>query len=226
MDLLRSCYTITMQFDQAGTIKVPVTWYFCADGASVFPGEHLYGSSNWQPDGQSDFPGPGEVWQTNPPYSKGANPGLPGSDGPCGKLSWWREGVPAGTPPLPVDAQGLPLCCPTRSCVPWFPMLASYTLTTTEFPWSTTSVNYDPPDLLSFIYFPGFAVGNVVFTPAGACGGLQAVTCFVNLLDFGYGADDFTLGFYDSSTYTSVWLPPIGGNYPVGFSVVLVAVPA
>jgi hypothetical protein len=133
--------------------------------------------------------------------------------------------VPTGAPPIVVGPDGLPVGCPCRNCQPWFPLLVSYSASTVAFPWITTSVNYDPSSFLSFIYFDGVNTGTILMTPTGACGLLQGVSCFVNLIDWGYGADTFTLQSYDASTYTSVWIPPDPASYPAGFTVVVTMSP-
>ncbi len=108
---MRSCYSTAMIFDQEGTISADITWYFADDNAQFFPQPHLFGSSNWNTTGFVDL-GPGEDWQANRTYTKGAKPdGLNGQGKFCGLPDWWTNGVPMGTPPVQLDFRGLPVCC-------------------------------------------------------------------------------------------------------------------
>lgn len=100
-----------MQFDEAGTIVVPVRWYFCQEGAQPLPYSHLYVSSNWQTVPRQSV-GIGERWDAARPWSNGKPPnGATGTRKPCGPQDWWQNGVPTGSPPLKLDNNLLGACC-------------------------------------------------------------------------------------------------------------------
>lgn len=99
-----------MQFDDEGTIVKRVRWYFAAPGAKLFPGGTVFSSSNWGVLRGGQL-GPGEVWSSPRPWSNGATPaGMDGQGQFCGKLAWFTDGVPAGTPPVTIIG-GIPDCC-------------------------------------------------------------------------------------------------------------------
>jgi hypothetical protein len=106
-----------MQFDDQGTIIVPVQYYFAPDGADVFPASNLFHSQNWEANTQPTL-GPGELWSSPKTYSKGGN-SVPytGQGPPCASLDWWANGVPTGTPPLTLLPNGLPTCCSPTSAL-------------------------------------------------------------------------------------------------------------
>jgi hypothetical protein len=109
--MLRSCYTVNMQFDADGTMIRPVRWYFCREGALPLPYSHLYGSANWLTVPRQNT-GIGERWDSPRAYNNGQAPvGASGQTGPCGPQDWWENGVPPDAPPLPLDTQLLGTCC-------------------------------------------------------------------------------------------------------------------
>jgi len=88
-------------------------WYFCPDGAVSVPFPHSFGSRVWDPDSYKDVDPPlGEVGPQGPLVDGIPNPRLTGAHF-CGAPEVWRNGVPFGTPPLPVWPDGIPICCQT-----------------------------------------------------------------------------------------------------------------
>jgi hypothetical protein len=120
MDYLRVGYTVNMQFDAAGEIVVPITWYPAADGADLFPTPHYFGSSRtWTPH-RLPTVGLGERWDSKPVTYAGPAPFYaPGNGAFCGPLAWFQEGCPSDAPPLVIGPAGSPVCCPQPPCQPW-----------------------------------------------------------------------------------------------------------
>jgi hypothetical protein len=119
MDLMRSCYSVNMQFDTEGTIIRQVKWYFAAPDAKVFPVPHSFGSSIWLQRGSENL-GLGEVWNSKRPYYRGARPfPAKGMGSTCGQQDWFVSGVPAGTPDIRLSDVSVPTCCPQPPCQPF-----------------------------------------------------------------------------------------------------------
>lgn len=108
MDILRWGYYSRMQINE--TESIPVKWVKCQIGAESPPFDHAFGSSRqlWIP----ELPGPpvGEIYRHRVRGSDFAESSLPGTH-VCGDQGFWQNGWAAGTPPLPVDGDGVPLCC-------------------------------------------------------------------------------------------------------------------
>jgi hypothetical protein len=120
MDLMRSAYSVTMQFDQAGEILVPVEWYLCSDDAGYFPTPHLFGSGNYA-NKANDLFGIGEYWASARPWRNGSQPFFaPGSGAFCGPTDWFQLGCPSDAPPLEYSSAGVPVCCPQPPCQSWY----------------------------------------------------------------------------------------------------------
>jgi hypothetical protein len=111
MDLLRTCYEIDMQFDQAGTIIRRVRWYFVPEDTPWFPGPHMFGSNVWM--WQSITPaGIGEYWNSKRKQTKGMVPwSITKPVRFCGQLDWYEDGVPTGTADLIRSPSGQSQCC-------------------------------------------------------------------------------------------------------------------
>lgn len=100
-----------MQFDQAGTLIVPVRFYFAPSTAKPIDGPHLFGTDYFIPHTNVGL-GPGLRWDSQSVYDKGAPPpGIDGTHEPCGPADWWINGVPSDAPPLIVDGLGRSICC-------------------------------------------------------------------------------------------------------------------
>ena len=112
MDFIRSCYTVDMQFDEAGQIVAPVQWYFCKPDAKLFHGPNAFCSSVWDYTKYS-VTGLGEVWNSVAKYRNGSPPGpWPAGDGHvCGHHHWFHEGCPSDAPPLKRNENGVAWCC-------------------------------------------------------------------------------------------------------------------
>lgn len=108
MDILRWGYYSRMQINE--TESIPVRWVKCQVGAQSPPFDHAFGSSRqlWMP----QLPGPpvGEIYRHRVRGSDFAESSLPGTH-VCGDQGFWQNGWAAGTPPLPVDDNGVPICC-------------------------------------------------------------------------------------------------------------------
>lgn len=112
MDCVRSCYRSRMAlYRDRPDVLTEGRWHFCPPGAKPVPYLHLFGSSNYDPDGRFD-PQVGEVGTGSHPWSNGSsNPRLLGQN-TCGSAEQWMTGsvfISQGTPA--VDADGVPLCC-------------------------------------------------------------------------------------------------------------------
>lgn len=70
MDYLSRCYRATVRPFRDSDRTVTVRWFFCAPGAKIFPGEHLFGSQVWRPDIGVAPDGPGELFG-HKPYDPG-----------------------------------------------------------------------------------------------------------------------------------------------------------
>ena len=110
MDVLRSCYASSMApySDKPGLV-VPGAWHWAPPGARFLPFPTAFCSGEWDP-WQVEAPHLGE----QPPrgaYSKG--PPIPAFQGRnfCGSADVWQNGQLSTAPPLPVDANGIPVCC-------------------------------------------------------------------------------------------------------------------
>jgi hypothetical protein len=73
MDMLRSCYSTEMEFFDPAQGGIPVTWYFCKEGANSYPGYTRFASGNWA-SSRIGWPGPGEVEGAPRPWSDGDPP--------------------------------------------------------------------------------------------------------------------------------------------------------
>jgi len=116
MDMLRSCYTVDMQFDAAGEIVRKVRWYFVPDDTPSFPYPQKFGSQVWQWRG-FDPGGIGELATSERVWSNGSisfpikKPRL------CDHVpvEWFDEGCPSDTPDLKLNPLGQPVCCAPAS---------------------------------------------------------------------------------------------------------------
>lgn len=73
MDVLRACYRTRMRFFRDSDLEIPVTWYWCEEGALPFPGHTVFGSGNWATS-RDDWVGPGEVGGAPRPFYDGHEP--------------------------------------------------------------------------------------------------------------------------------------------------------
>lgn len=110
MDLLRSCYASNMAPfpDQPGLV-IPGAWHWSPPGARFLPFPTAFCSAEWDPDHT-----PPIALGEQPPrgaYSKGAPIAAFQGVNFCGSSDVWLNGQSSTTPPLAVDANGIPLCC-------------------------------------------------------------------------------------------------------------------
>ena len=108
VDFIRSCYTVDMIL-RRGDLPVRVRWYRAPDGAEVFPGPHLYSSTNWEEEGEGvadvgEVPGT-QKWDSGVNRSKTTGHFL------CGRLGAWRYGADKTDRNLVLDIWGRPKCC-------------------------------------------------------------------------------------------------------------------
>lgn len=228
---MRSCYQTEMQFDEAGTIVAEIVYYFAPDGAKTIEGENLYHSTNWDQTGDVSL-GIGEVWNSPKGWVNGAMPcNFTGQHRRCGKHSWWREGVPTGTPPLQMDANGCPLCCQppvvtTSSggillggaaalCQPWHVFLPtnprSITRLATGVVWPTvlnTTNAYKAQDPLN----PTTSIGGGAL---GSCLGFNSTTLGITFVSGGTpGTSVMNLQTWNPATNIGIWQCRPGTPYP------------
>lgn len=219
MDYIRTAYTVNMQFDEAGEIIVPVTWYFAADGAQDFPGYHLFGSArSWQ-EHQLPILGLGERWDSKPSYYNGAQPFFaPGLGGFCGDPDWYVNGCPSDAPPIQYSAAGVPTCCPQPPCQPWYVAgLAA----------STISSNYAGIGPFSQVDFDPFSVtfvdnnnnGGTWTQGISSCGSEHNVESAGFVINAFPPQQDLQLSSYDAETFTGTWIPTFPQFFPPGLEV-------
>lgn len=108
MDIMRWGYYGRMRVNDTQTM--PVKWLKCQPGAQPPPFSHAFGSSRAQ--FVPEFPDEpvGEIYH---PHERGSGfdvSPFPG-DHVCGSQTYWQQGWPVGTPALPVDDMGNPICC-------------------------------------------------------------------------------------------------------------------
>jgi hypothetical protein len=110
MDLLRSCYASSMApYPDRPDLVVAGSWHWSPPGSRWLPFPTAFCSSQWDPGGT-----PTIRLGEQPPrgaYSKGLP--VPAFQGRhfCGSEDVWLNGQLSTAPPLPVDADGIPLCC-------------------------------------------------------------------------------------------------------------------
>lgn len=213
MDLLRSCYRTTMQFDQAGDLRADVQWYFADPMAEYFPTPHLFGSSNWTPTGYIYF-GPGERWDVGKTWANGAPLySAPVSSSTCGDTDAFTVGVPTDTPPIQYSADGVPTCCEQNPCATWYLTDGHGRGVRTINPGGVWVLSGDIPNesiwdsTTEQQEFTGFS-GD---PPCG--GGLSTYTGYFNAVTLYDGP--LVLESYDLGTSTSTWkLAPGGPGNP------------
>lgn len=222
VDVLRSCYTVDMQFDQAGLVVAPVTYYFAPPGAKFFPVPHAFCSANWVENSLAG-PGVGELPTSARTYSNGALPApFTGQGPPCAPLDWWTNGVPSDAPPLTYDDRGLPTCCQipvtvedtqavTAGC--GYQLCNSWNLTTTPTRTLTrlsngevwvTVVSTNVEEIWHGVQFPGDLMETS--TGSGNCNGYGNVTLQMRQnARFPTGVYTLRLISYDLATTTGLW---------------------
>lgn len=109
MDLLRTCYTHKVFWDDAKTLSSTIIWYRCSDNAAWFPFPHVFSSErydtvHWFNDGA------GEDELTGPSYYNGVPPARFTGQAFCGDPDWYL-GAPSDAPGLDLDENGWPICC-------------------------------------------------------------------------------------------------------------------
>jgi hypothetical protein len=109
MDLLRTCYTHKVFWDNSKTRSSKIIWYRASDNADFFPYPHVFSSErydtiHWFNDGA------GEDELSGPTYYKGMPPARFTGQNFCGDPSWFL-GAPSDAPPLELDENGWPVCC-------------------------------------------------------------------------------------------------------------------
>lgn len=107
MDYLSRCYSARVRPFRDSTEEVNIRWFFCADGAQIFPGTHLFGSQVWRPEKDIEPDQAGELYGQKQ-YDPGFNFGYPGK---ClvGPLEWFQQGIPSAD--VPSSEPPIPPCC-------------------------------------------------------------------------------------------------------------------
>jgi hypothetical protein len=221
MDYMRSGYTVNMQFDAAGEIIVPVTWYACEEGALDFPTPHLYVSTRTWAKHKLPTLGIGERWDSKPVHNDSAPPGFfPGTGGYCGPDDWWQNGCPSDAPPLVIGPNGIPPCCPQPPCQPWRETgiaRRSFTLSTPDPPYISVE-----NDANHYDWIFGVSTDNQLFLDEDAsgvaCGDGPGTTCALILQAYGEEPNMVCLS-YDPGSSTGVWGPPAGSPIPADYRV-------
>lgn len=110
MDLVRSCYKTEMRFFNDDDLAIKVRWFFCVEGAQIFPFHTLFGSGNWASD-RFNWPGPGEVLDAPRIWDPGEP--IEGLDGQhyCGPDLSYAEGTEYPGVPLNALPDGRCACC-------------------------------------------------------------------------------------------------------------------
>jgi hypothetical protein len=112
VDVLRSCYSTTMQFAADGSLPAKVQWYFTRPGAELMPFGSAFVSSNWDDDGSADVQLGENRYRSTKPWRNGATPRRAFGQHFCGEEPQWQQGFLAGFFPLAeFDGQGVPKCC-------------------------------------------------------------------------------------------------------------------
>jgi hypothetical protein len=204
----RSCYTVMMQFDEAGLVVAPVTYFFAGDDATPLPFHTPFAPRNvWAPNGWLSLP-PGEQVDSDTPWSNGEMPGFfPGNGSFCGPRDWWENGVPSDAPPLDYGTSGVPPCCPQQPCQPWRVFVPTGTtfvrllngeswlqFTNTSGQWRARGITF-PTDSVN-------AVNDHVHPCSGFDGTIlqmHVVTSTVNQIL------PMTLQSFDPTTLTGIW---------------------
>lgn len=109
MDVLRTCYSHKVFWDDAKTRSSTIIWYRASDNAEWFPYPHVFSSERY--DTVHWFcPGAGEDELSPPSYFNGVPPARFTGQQFCGEPDWFL-GAPSDAPGLDLDAAGWPLCC-------------------------------------------------------------------------------------------------------------------
>ena len=216
MDFLRSCYTTTAHF-KAGDPRVStLNWYFCKEGAEQFTVHHAFGSLNWSR-GSPASNTVGEIIGAPRPYSRGANPGLQGTNF-CGNESDYLGIEAFLTTPRPSGQGNLPLCCEgvlPINCQIWVPnhnnQLDSAVMLTPGY--TLVNINHTVNSNYYRIHGPiGFDL--IDYATAGRC---QGVLFAGNVVADSNGDQyqcEFISGAADGST--AIWQTPnVPGEIPV-----------
>lgn len=116
MDWITQCYYSTMRpYRDRPDIEVKGRWRWCAAGAKTIPYWHLFGSFTMDYGEKRIDPPVGEIPKKQGRSRGESNPRLNGQ-GWCGTQQDWEQGsLYAGHVPPLVDADGIPLCCPSAS---------------------------------------------------------------------------------------------------------------
>lgn len=110
MDVIRSCYSSTMYpYVDRPDVGIPGAWHFCRPGSRFLPFPTAFCSRNYL-DKNDDYPAIGEV-PTRPSWSAGKPLTWARGHHFCGSADVWQNGQLYSAPPLPVDRNGIPLCC-------------------------------------------------------------------------------------------------------------------
>lgn len=70
--MLRSCYSVDMDFTGQGTDTQRVRWFFCDPDAKNMPFPTCFASGNWASE-RANWDGPGEVLSSDRPWANGSN---------------------------------------------------------------------------------------------------------------------------------------------------------
>lgn len=220
MDLLRSCYEVDMQFDEAADLVTRVQWYFCGDKAHIFPGGHSFGSANWiDPDNVNL--GLGERWDSDRPYSKGTAPFCQAvTDNFCGKREWYFDGAPSDANLVQYRGDGTPTCCPPCPCQPFYAASAGHRSVTSSNPViNFTQVLIDDGHQFQVADNSAGSSVDVTDQGLGPCLDSPSATFATGQVNFG-PPFNLVVESYDPATFTGTWVVQDGtGPGPPGYTV-------
>lgn len=229
MDWIRTCYTVDMQFDEAGELIAPVTWYRAASTAVPLPVPHYYGSSRTWSEHHLGSIGLGERWDSVPAYSNGAAPGyFPGNGSICGPLDWFSRGCPSDAPPIDYGGLSTPPCCPQPICQPWYYGSGGvgdreYSVSGWPNPWYVTQ---DVPD--AYVLYDPITEASIRFSLGiGSCPGTTLGTYCEFSAPGLYPGGPMTCGEVSPSQFLGTYYVPDGASgYPFGFVITFICPPS
>lgn len=102
-------YRATMRPNLSETFDVD--WIIANDDAKELPYPTMFGSSRFDSPDKLDCHKLGEIYVPHPPFSTATIPAWLKGSHVCGDESLWVNGWPAGSDPLPIGPDGVPLCC-------------------------------------------------------------------------------------------------------------------
>jgi hypothetical protein len=112
VDLLRSCYSADVRFEEGKSQTSRVTWFFVDDSTAFLPVSCAYSSLNWvdDQDKPDDGESVGEIQGTRK-YSKGEAPTWATGQQYCGTADQWAGNYVYGQGEMIFNQDGSPVCC-------------------------------------------------------------------------------------------------------------------